>query len=452
MATNDDFIVKNGLVVRATNLANYQSTSTQTGAITTPGGIGVGENAYIGGQLNVFSTSSFATQLQVGDITKILSTAVNTATVVPDGNALQVAGGIYAQNINIAGLGFIKGSQILTQADGFKGGVISQPLFINTTTQSTSTTTGALTTPGGIGIGGNMNIGGNLAVTGTTFLSGDVYGGTPQLHLLSTILTSPGPGIVSSVTYNGFTATIITTNTGVLSAVAGNIGISINTSTGNIQISNAGALSIIAGGDIQVSGDGAQPGTGNVTISDISTLESVTVRGNYTDQTIQINNGSISTTTDTTNALYVQGSIGAAKLNVVNTSYINGAIIVTTSTLNQYIGGIITQTLRIQNTTSSISTTTGALVVDGGLGVGENLNVGKNTTIGGNLTVSGGLTVVGSYTTVIVNSTQTAFVDPVIDLGTNLNNTPLTINDGKDRGLLLHYNTCLLYTSPSPRD
>ena len=442
MATNDDFIVKNGLVVRATNLANYQSTSTQTGAITTPGGIGVGENAYIGGQLNVFSTSSFATQLQVGDVTKILSTAVNTATVVPDGNALQVAGGIYAQNINIAGLGFIKGSQILTQADGFKGGVISQPLLINTTTNSTSTTTGALTTPGGIGIGLNMNIGGNLAVTGTTFLSGDVYGGTPQLHLLSTILTSPGPGIASSVTYNGFTATIVTTNTGVLSAVSANAGISINTSTGNIQISNSGVLTVTGDGStISASYDGTVPGTGNIQLAVTAGLEAITVNGNYTDQTIQINNGSISTTTDITNALYVQGSIGTAKLNVANTSYINGAIIVTTSTLNQYIGGIITQTLRIQNTTSSISTTTGALVVDGGVGVGENLNVGKNTTIGGNLTVSGGLTVVGSYTTVIVNSTQTAFVDPVIDLGTNLNNTPLTINDGKDRGLLLHYNT-----------
>ena len=64
MATNDDFIVKNGLVVRAAS-STYQSTSTTTGAIVTPGGLGIGQNATIGGQLNVASTSSFANQLQI---------------------------------------------------------------------------------------------------------------------------------------------------------------------------------------------------------------------------------------------------------------------------------------------------------------------------------------------------------------------------------------------------
>mgnify|MGYP003350624352 CR=1 FL=1 len=32
-------------------------------------------------------------------------------------------------------------------------------------------------------------------------------------------------------------------------------------------------------------------------------------------------------------------------------------------------------------------------------------------------------------------------IDPVIDVGTGINNTALTTNDGFDRGLLLHYNT-----------
>mgnify|MGYP006275889571 FL=1 len=79
---NDDFIVKNGLVVRATNLANYQSVSTTTGAIITPGGIGIGQNATIGGDLNVLTSSTFV-GVQTTDIVKILSSATNTSTVTP---------------------------------------------------------------------------------------------------------------------------------------------------------------------------------------------------------------------------------------------------------------------------------------------------------------------------------------------------------------------------------
>lgn len=426
MATNDDFIVKNGLVVRAAS-SEYQSTSTQTGAIVTPGGLGIGQNATIGGELNVLSTSSFASQLQVGSTTKILSTAVNTATVTPDGNALQVAGGIYAQNINIGGIGLIKGSQILTQADGFKGGIITIPLTINTTTQSTSTYSGALTSPGGIGIGGNLNVGGYAQITGTTYLFGDAYG--KGQHLLTNLVASPGPGITSKVTYNGYTATIITTNTGVLS-VTGGTGISVDSPNGNVTVSNVGVTYIQAGTDISVDFN-----TGTVTIGDNSTLQSILLRGNATDQSIDINNGAISNDPTLNNALNVLGSIGATQLTVANTSYIGGAIVVTTSNINRYVGGIITNTLRIQNTTSSISTTTGALVVDGGVGVGENVN------IGGSLFVQGGITVLGSYTTVTINSTNTVFIDPVIDLGSGYNNRALAINDGLDRGLLLHYNT-----------
>lgn len=441
MAYNDDFIVKNGLVVRATNLANYQSTSTQTGAITTPGGIGIGGSAFIGGQLNVASSGTFQGNAQFGDITKILSTAVNTATVVPDGNALQVAGGIYASNINISGLGFIKGSQILTQADGFKGGVISQPLLINTTTNSTSTTTGALTTPGGIGIGSDMYIGGTLNVLTNLNVTGDVTGGGQ--HLLNSILTTNSQGVSSKVTYNGYTATIVLTNTGVVSITTGS-GIVVSTSTGSVTIFNAGVLTANAGTDISITADNfnglGQP-IGNVTINDASTLQTVASRGAYTDQAISLNNISIGTDPTNGNSLTVLGSIGAAQLFVTNTSTIAGAIIVTTSTINQYLGGTITQALRIANTTSSVDTSTGALVVTGGVGIGENLNVGKNFSVLGNATIYGGLSVVGSYTTVTVNSTQTFFRDPVIDLGTGINDAPLTINDGLDRGILMHYNT-----------
>jgi hypothetical protein len=81
---------------------------------------------------------------------------------------------------------------------------------------------------------------------------------------------------------------------------------------------------------------------------------------------------------------------------------------------------------------NAVSTTTGAIVVNGGVGIGKDLYVGGSATVVGNLTVKG--------TTTIVNSTQTSITDPVLDLGTNPDNSDVLINDGWDRGLLFHYN------------
>ena len=429
MAYTDDFIVKNGLVVRATNLANYNATNTSTGAITTPGGIGIGKDAYIGGQLNVLTSASIA-ELQVNDVAKILSSAINTATISPVGNALQVTGGIYAGAINIAGTAFVKGSQVLTQADGFKGGVISQPLVINTTTNSISTQTGALVTPGGIGIGQDLWVGGIVTATGAMYSLG--Y----QVPTLLTVVA--GTGLAGGGTLSATNAVITLSNAGVLSLQA-STGININTSTGNITITNIGVQQVTAGTDIQLSGN-----TGSVLISDISTLQTVTARGGITNQIVNITNATVNpgpTYNTTSNALNVVGGASFASINVLNTSYQGGAQIVTTATINQFIGGNIFNPLHIANSTTSVSTQTGALIVDGGMGIGQDVFIGKTLNVSGNATVYGSLSVLGTYTTVTVNSTQTFIESPLIDIGTGPNNTALTINDTLDRGLVIHYNT-----------
>jgi hypothetical protein len=82
---------------------------------------------------------------------------------------------------------------------------------------------------------------------------------------------------------------------------------------------------------------------------------------------------------------------------------------------------------------NSTSTTTGAIVVSGGIGIAKDIFVGGSATVDGNLTVLGQQT--------IVSTTATSITDPVIDLGVGPNNTPVLIQDGLDRGLLLHYST-----------
>jgi hypothetical protein len=114
----------------------------------------------------------------------------------------------------------------------------------------------------------------------------------------------------------------------------------------------------------------------------------------------------------------------------------------------------------LNNDTSAASNSTGALVVAGGAYFGNNLyiagtassanntnsnsiftmgglGVSKDGTFGGNLVVSGNFTVLGTQT--IINSTGTAIIDPVIDLGTAYNNQPLTGNDGYNKGIVIHY-------------
>ena len=73
--------------------------------------------------------------------------------------------------------------------------------------------------------------------------------------------------------------------------------------------------------------------------------------------------------------------------------------------------------------------------------VTANANVGNiNTTdavISGNATITGNLTVSG--TTEYTNVTNLYVKDPIIEMGGGVNGAPLTSNDGKDRGTLLHY-------------
>jgi hypothetical protein len=74
----------------------------------------------------------------------------------------------------------------------------------------------------------------------------------------------------------------------------------------------------------------------------------------------------------------------------------------------------------------------GIIVIDDvGNVAAANLTVSGNTTIAGNLTVTGNLSYV---------ETQVVYVtDPIVEQGGGISGAALTVNDGKDRGTLLHY-------------
>jgi hypothetical protein len=113
-------------------------------------------------------------------------------------------------------------------------------------------------------------------------------------------------------------------------------------------------------------------------------------------------------------------------------------------------GGTITGNVAISNTLNSTSCTTGALTVAGGVGIAKDLYVGgdakitnniivygSNSFFYGNVIVTGNLGIQG--TTFTISSNNVSYVDSIIELHTTANNDPLTIDDGKDVGIRVHY-------------
>jgi hypothetical protein len=195
------------------------------------------------------------------------------------------------------------------------GNITATSIIISSVTNAVSTVTGSLVVFGGVGIGGDL------------WLGGDLY--------------AQGHYVLTTATF---------------------------------------ANGILEGPDISAV---IEPGSGAVIISNTSTLQTVTGRGATTTNAVSFFNTTNSVST-TTGAVVVKGGLGlAGNLTLGGRVYAGGStgtigqvltstatgVAWTTPTTN-YDGGTIRLPLRIANTTSSTSTTTGALVVDGGVGIG----------------------------------------------------------------------------------
>lgn len=281
MAYNRDFVVKNGLVVLGSGSA--QSTSTTTGALVTPGGVGVGGNLHVAGDvvshgivLTNFNTSTLVAHTVLADLA---TTATSAATAYALANTsttfVGLASNISAYTINqnlgtgnsptFANLninGTITATQLTIQLTTITTTLVQTDDVIQTlnTTQSTGTSSGALIIAGGAGIAGNL-------------YAGAVYDNGARVWTTATLTNNNqltnGAGYLTSATIGG-----------------------------------GGVGSITAGTDTAVSGL-----TGAITIWGTSTLQSVTNRGATTNNAISITNATASSDT-TSGALVVNGGVG----------------------------------------------------------------------------------------------------------------------------------------------
>jgi len=221
--------------------------------------------------------------------------------------------------------------------------IVDGALNLNGGNVSTSSTTGALIVSGGAGITGNLNIGSNLSVA--SGLNNQIIGNA-----------TPATGGFTTVTAAALTCTTFGSNS--TGTVSGPWSFS-STLTGTSTITLGGATTTVTSlGTTATSGTLALGGTaqtGNVTLG--QTTANATI-GLHVGQTASTNTKTLNIGT---------GGLAGSNTTILIGPTLNGFGTATFATGTNVI---------IQNTASSISTTTGALNVAGGIGVAGNVVVG----------------------------------------------------------------------------
>jgi len=162
--------------------ADNNAFNTQSGALIVVGGVGIGQDLHVGGdiyanRLVIDLTTVSTTLIETDDIIKTLNTTNATSTST---GALQIAGGgAFGKDVWINGILEIQnGTNATSTATGSiqtNGGIgIGKDLWvngiveINNGTNATSTATGSLQTNGGIGIGKDLWVNGQVNITNAT--------------------------------------------------------------------------------------------------------------------------------------------------------------------------------------------------------------------------------------------------------------------------------------------
>lgn len=443
---------------------NTNATSTVTGAVRVVGGIGVGRDVYVGGDVTIADTldstannngslivsggAGFAKSIFVGSTATIQSGASAANAVA--GNALQVSTG----GLGVGGSGYFGGAVKVasstaatnTTSGGLQvvgGAGIGGDLFVGGIIDSLSTSDANLTTPGasgslrtdgGAGFAKNLAVGGTISRTGAVSQAAwqNATGVALNLAAATYTDTSTGAGTVAgpsaaswlgqptfastnAVTYteaatlyiqNAPAAGTNTTLTNPYALLVANGVVKIKTTTsstsvttgalvvdgglgvaGNLYgsaiydngsrvltaatVGNYGVSSIIAGTDISVN-----TATGAVTVSNASTLQSVTGRGSTTTNAIHVNNSTAASST-TTGALRVSGGIGALQVYATNL-FDSGNRVLTSITATAGTGLSGGGTINGPSGTIAF-TNTGVLSLTAGTGIGVSASTGAIT-------------------------------------------------------------------------
>lgn len=249
----------------------------------------------------------------------------------------------------------------------------NSPIIINTISQSLSTVSGSVVITGGLGVGGSVNIGSTSTIAGADIITTAtldsfvkqtvISAGTDTAVAVSTTsgyqyVTIWNTSTLQTVTDRGNSTTnviqvlnssnALSTGSGAL-IIEGGVGIGQDLwiggtiYSGGVPVITTSSLisDILAGPDIKIESTSSYliTGTTSILISNTSTLQTVTSRGNTTDQQIVFSNATESTSS-TTGAVIISGGLGVAKrinsesLQIADTIIDSAKILVnTTSTI-----------------------------------------------------------------------------------------------------------------------
>ena len=320
---------------------------------------------------------------------------------------------------------------------------------------------------GTIGNAGASLQGASIAVTGAStansYAAISVYAstiGNTGSNLVGTINTNAQPyinsvGTLSSLTVSGTTNLQGTTNLATINANtlnASSIGNSSTAFTGtSATIGGTVNANTIQAGTIGNTGatlTGTLSTAAQTNITSVGTLTSLAVTGNTSTGNLVVNasGGVYSPNYYFANGLSiisVATAYGNTQVGAYLTTY-NGTIgSVTTSTVSAGTignsGAVLYGTLNSSSASQPNITTLAGLTNFG--------TVGQTTIAAGNLTVSGNLVVNGNN--VSIGSSTLSISDPIINLHTPSDLTPLSVDDGADIGIKFHYYSTILSSGDS---
>jgi hypothetical protein len=421
-------------------LNNSPSNDVLTGALVVSGGVGIGKDVYVGGNIiseNGLSIGSidatgaiYAFEMYVNDSRVITeATQVGVSSLNNLSGALTIVAGT-DNNIISTGTSITILNTSTLQSVTSRGSSTPALISITNNSSSTSTNTGALVVTGGVGIGRGLYVGGvitatNVYVNGYAVSTSTFNTGTLVAQAVSATSLVSGTwtftvSSTGSVTLNGTpfvsgSGGTAASGTGTTTTfVISNITASTGTNSGALQVTGGvGIGGNLYAGDVYSNGIKLVP-TNIQTFTATDQQSVFTINGGYNTGSVQVfANGILLAPIDyaasngTTIVLNASRNLND-QISVISTPILG---IGQSGGGTTFIGGTVTNAINVTSSTVSTSTTTGALVVAGGVGIGGNLYVGG--TITANI-------VTLQYTTITTTSVTT---DDVIS---TYNTTPTT--------------------------
>jgi hypothetical protein len=414
---------------------NTGSTSTTTGTLVVTGGIGVSENIYVGGTVDIANDFD----INVGKFT-VASATGNTYVM----GTLQVD-----QNVT---LGNASTDLLLVNSDTtFEDDVrISGPNTVFTINNGTATKFEVDTDTGNTEIQGTVHIVSSVDIDSTlnvdnnvTFNANFDLDGTALFHNDITLDTTGKNFKITNGVTDNFTVLSTNGNTfirGILD-VTGNVTLTNNLTVNGSQITLGNAatdiltvnsdatftdnltVNLAVDFDSTLNVDGTVDFNSTLTVDGETVIyDSVIIQSD--NEVFNINNGSALTqfSIDTDNGNTVIGRSGAGTASVGTLTVHGDGTFNRNITINgnSTVGNADTDTLTVNATTEFTAPVT--------LAASQDLHVGGDVEIDGDLTVHG--------ITTTVNSTVVTLDDPIITLG---GDTAPTTDDNKDRGVEFRY-------------